>query len=664
MKSTKQFRSDCKPSLTGCALVAVLLTATAFVTPGQAVTLVEKGQARAVIILPEKPSPVAEGAALVLRDHIRQMSGADLPIRREDRMTGSPNQEQGWVLVGEGKLSEKLGLTSKGLGPGGIVLSAKGHVLALFGTDARTPADPHGTRYAVTTFLEDKLGVRYLWPGELGKVMPRQETIVVGDFQHCFSPPLGQRRIRSLAYHDRIQVGLDRLSFMKEDYERLRAEAQRTQVESPDWFGWHRLGGSLNLNGGHAFGHLWAKYGKDHPDWFALQPDGSRDQSRSSDRARLCKSNPDLITAIAREKIEELNRNPNLLGVSVGPNDGGRATFCTCPKCEALDSPKGRKVLLWDFTGGSRRDFEHVSLTDRMVYFWNGIAEQVAKVHPDKLLIVDAYSAYAAPPVERKLHPNLVVRFAPLGYHDEDYRQEGLRDWEGWSKAAKRIYFRPNLMLLGRRDGLPLLYVHKFGNDFRYLAGHSMMGTDFDSCCHHWSTQGLNYYVVARLHWNPEQDVDALVDDYCQSGFGPAAKPARRYFDRLETLMNDTAAKKGKATAAFSPEALAGLRKELDQARKEAGSDAMIAKRVAFLELGLRWMEIEARAHAFLADPEKADREAARKILDERFALMREVFQKTPLALNAAYISWGEDGLWARLGWKRPRPGPIPSLPK
>ena len=80
--------------------------------------------------------------------------------------------------------------------------------------------------------------------------------------------------------------------------------------------------------------------------------------------------------------------------------------------------------MLWDFSKGTRRDFEHVSLTDRMVYFWNAIAEQVAKVHPDKLLVVDAYSVYAAPPVERKLHPNLVVRFAPLGYHDEDYRQE------------------------------------------------------------------------------------------------------------------------------------------------------------------------------------------------------------------------------------------------
>src|SRR5262249_40458952 len=150
--------------------------------------------------------------------------------------------------------------TSKGLGPGGIVQSAKGHVLALFGTDAHTPADAHGTRYAVTTFLEDRLGVRYLWPGELGKVVPRRETITVADFEQRFTPRLAQRRIRSMGYHDRLQVGLDRLGFTKEDFERLRVDAQRSSVESPDWFGWQRLGGTLNMNGGHAFGHLWGKY--------------------------------------------------------------------------------------------------------------------------------------------------------------------------------------------------------------------------------------------------------------------------------------------------------------------------------------------------------------------------------------------------------------------
>src|SRR3712207_7233852 len=34
----------------------------------------------------------------------------------------------------------------------------------------------------------------------------------------------------------------------------------------------------------------------------------------------------------------------------------------------------------------------------------------------------------------------------------------------------------------------------------------------------------------------------------------------------------------------------------------------------------------------------------SKRVLDERSALMRELFQKAPLALNVAYISWGEDG--------------------
>jgi hypothetical protein len=634
-------------------LIAVVLLAACPIA--HAATLVEKGQPKAVIVLPGKASPVAAQAARVLQAHVKEMSGAELPIRTEDKVDDAPPKGEAWVLVGEGKLTAKFGLSSKGLGAGGIHLSAKGPVVALFGPDAKTPTDPDGTRYAVTTFLEDKLGVRYLWPGESGKVVPKQETISVDDFEHRFTPKLGQRRIRSMGYHDRLQVGLDNLGFTKEEYQQSIVDANRLKTESPEWFGWQRLGGTLNMNGGHAFTQMWAKYGKDHPDWFALQADGSRDMSKNPDRARLCTSNAELIDAIAKEKIAELKANPHLLGVSVGPNDGGRPSFCTCPKCAALDSPKGRKVMLWDFSKGTRRDFEHVSLTDRMTAFWNGIAEKVAKEYPDKFLVVDAYSAYAAPPVERRLHPNLVVRFAPLGYHSDAYRKESLADWDGWSKAAKHIYFRPNLMLTGRRDGMPYLYAHKFAEDFRYLAAHGMMGTDFDSCTHNWATQGLNYYVVARLHWNPEQTADAVIDDYCKAGFGPAAKSVRRYFDRLESLLNESAAKDAKAVSAFTPAALTALRKELEQARKDASGDAAVLKRLDFLDLGLRWTEVEARAHAFLADPATADKAAAKKVLDERYALMREIFQKSPLAVNVAYVSWGEDAQWARLGWERPR---------
>src|SRR5438270_13997174 len=106
-----------KSTLFRPGFLALLLLSGFFMVPSQATaaTLVEKGRARAVIIVPEKPSPVVENAARVLRDHIKQMSGAELPIRTEDRITGSPSKDEAWVLVGEGKLTERLGLTSKGL---------------------------------------------------------------------------------------------------------------------------------------------------------------------------------------------------------------------------------------------------------------------------------------------------------------------------------------------------------------------------------------------------------------------------------------------------------------------------------------------------------------------------------------------------------------------
>ncbi|MCM2304960.1 MAG: DUF4838 domain-containing protein, partial [Elusimicrobia bacterium] len=486
-----------------------------------------------------KPSPAAREAARVLQEHLRQMSGAELPVIPETEASDGPSPERGWVLVGEGRLSRERGFGAADLGPGGIRLEARGDMLALLGPDERTPSDPHGTMYAVTTFLEEKLGVRYLWPGESGKVVPKRGTIEVAEFRLAATPPLAQRRIRNAGYGAGVQTGLDRLGFTAEEFKRRRTAAEATTSSSPDWFRWHKLGGTLGLASGHAFGRLWEKHGKAHPDWFALQPNGSRDQSRDPGRARLCVSNPGLIAAVSEEKIAELDANPELLGVSIAPNDGGRLSFCSCPRCEALDAPAGPEVALAAYSGLGKREYKHVALTDRMVYFWNAVAERVTTARPGKLLVVDAYSAYSTPPIARKLHPNLVVRFVPMNYLKESSRQEALRWWEDWSRAARRIYYRPNALLAGR-SGAAYLFPRRFGADFRAMSRDKMMmGTDFDSCQHHWATQGLNYYVAARLNWNPEQNVEAIVEDYGRSGFGPAAGPLGRYFSRLEALTGE-----------------------------------------------------------------------------------------------------------------------------
>jgi hypothetical protein len=618
----------------------------------QAITLVENHAARATIVLPEKPSAAALQAAKILQSHLKQISGAELAILSEAKIDAA--QKQPLILLGEGRLTKEHGFTTEGLGAGGFHAEAKGDVLALLGTDMSTPSDYWGTVYATTWLLENKLGVRYLWPGETGKVVPKQATITIADFQFRSTPALAQRQIRSMGYNDRLQAGLDRLHFTQQDFERLRKEGAQTTAETNAWFQWQGLGGTLNILGGHAFEYVWPKYGQEHPDWFALQPNGSREPLAPS-RVRLCKSNPELIAALARDKIAEIEANPNVLGVSLCPNDGGRSTFCTCPKCEALDAPGARKVMLWDMTGKERRSFEHPALTDRMVYFWNAIAEQVGKVHPDKLFTVEAYSVYATPPVQRTLHPNLVVRFAALSYADEQDRQSARGDWDAWAKMAKRIYFRSNCMLAGRRTGMPLIYVHRFADDFRHFVSTGMMGTDLDSCCHNWATQGLNYYVVARLHSDPNQDVDAMIDDYCRAGFGPAAKTMRRYFDKLESVFTGTSARHEDANTGFTDAVLDELHKLIAQAASETASDPEAAKRVAFIALGAKWTDIETHAQRLLAAPDKPDPALVKRVLDERYAFMREVFEQQPYALSVAYISWGEDAGWGKIGWSAPK---------
>lgn len=620
----------------GVATLVVLLGSVALpaAPAGAPIRIVEKGKPRAVIVIPEPASPGAEEAAGVLREHLKQISGAELQVLKETEAKPKPTADQPWILVGEGQRSKELGLSSESLGTGGIFQQAKDHVLALFGKTSN--GDAHGTSYAVTTFLEDKLGVRYLWPGDLGKVIPRQDTVEIAEFRNVFTPKLPQRGIRMMQHHDRLQEGLDRLGYTKEDYLRSK-EAGRTSVQSPDWSSWHRLGGRLSIVGGHAFDNYWIRHGKDHPEWFAVQPNGSRDQSASSGRPRLCKSNPGLIAHVAKEKIEELKANPGLMGVSIGSSDGGATHFCSCAKCEALDAPEGRKVKL----GGK----DHASLTDRMVYFWNAIAEQVAKVLPDKFLVADVYSVYAAPPVKRKLHPNILLRYTSISYVDEEARQQDLKDFAAWSKAAKRYYWRPNLMGEGRRTGFPLLYITKFAQDVRVMADAGVMGTDFDSIVHHWSTQGLNYYVVAKLLWNAHQDVDAIIDDYCRAGFGPAAKSVRRYFDALIAAKEEGMARKVAQNYWITPQVVEKVRKHLEQARLDvSGKEGVYAERVAFLELGLRWTEVEARAFAVAADRSKVDPETAKKVFEDRLALMKEIFQKSPLAIDVGLVMWG-DGL-------------------
>ena len=181
-----------------------------------------------------------------------------------------------------------MGATSEGLGPGGILIRTLPNALVLLGADAKTPSDPWGSRYAVTTFLDEVLGCRYLWPGDSGLVVPQRDTVKVPALDRRFNPIIVERHIRSNEYGERIQVGLDRLLVTKDAWDRAR------RIDTPDWFAWQRMGGTLGLQAGDGSiipPAAWDRFLKEHPEWFAMQADGSREPAPGEQRLRLCKSN-------------------------------------------------------------------------------------------------------------------------------------------------------------------------------------------------------------------------------------------------------------------------------------------------------------------------------------------------------------------------------------
>ena len=644
-------------------VLVALITLPLAADPPAGLSLVADGRPQAVVVLADQPSVAARGAAELFLQFIEQISGARLPRTAESKLgethvegrrlvafSSGSAQPATFVLLGQSKLAAQLGATANGLGPGGVLIRTYPNALVILGPDDQTPTDPDGTRYAATIFLEEALGVRCLWPGDLGTVVPRRATLTIGPLNVRHTPPIGQRKIRNSHYNDRLQQGLDYLGLSKAEFDR-----QQATVGTARWFDWQRLGGSVGVTAGHAFGYTWEKYHLEHPEWFALQPNGSRDLSKlTPERARLCKSNLALIDALARDKIEELRRHGGA-GASLCPNDGGRATFCQCPDCRRLDPPAGRPITLWNAADADQREFAAVSLTDRMVWFWNHLAERIAQEFPSACLGVYAYSAYKAPPIREKLHSNLAVGFVGVSYASDAARAEGRADWEAWSKMARKIYWRPNLLLFARREGTPAVYVHKLAEDLRFFAERSLLGVDFDSCMHNWATEGLNYYVLARLLWNPQADVDAIVDDYCRAGFGAAAADARRYFDRIEHITNRIAAEQLPITAPYTPEIVAELRTILDAATGKA-NDELCARRVAFLRVGLEFTTLQHRAHALLAHANAAGRSnelkaAVRTLQQEKWLLMRQIFRTEPMAVNVAMVAWGSEGLFRRLGW-------------
>ncbi|MBO4648484.1 MAG: DUF4838 domain-containing protein [Lentisphaeria bacterium] len=586
-------------------------------TPKPALLLAENGQPKAVIVCAD---PKSAALARELKYHLDRITGGDFRITNK-----KPAQGPFIELVPDSSLPPETA----------VARTEKGRVL-LSG-----PAD--GLPLAVFYFLE-KLGCRYLWPGELGKVIPSKPTLHAPKMDLKAAPTLQARRVRhnvdskpsSLSTGMRL-AGVRDLK-VEQDYARLYSAKSVDHKGNSRMFRWHGQGARTHYQWGHAMGYLWKKYGAEHPEYFALQANGSRSQAAAPDRPRLCKSNPGLAEAIFHDAEEYFTTHPKANSRSVCLNDGGHTCFCMCENCRKLDPVNAYPITMnIRQPGGGIKPVAYVSLTDRVLFFFNRVAEQLVRKFPDKKLSIYIYSHYSTLPVKVRPHPAMVLYLTDFSYTNEARRQRCLNDYAKWCSFGNPVLFRPNA-LLGFAGALaPQNYARKIFNDLEFFKANGLVGTDYDCNEKHWSCKGLTYYALLKAHWNPDRlDFDAILDDYCRSGFGPAAEEVKQYFLQVEKITDQAAAERKPYLECYTPAAAAELRKLLDQAEAKAGSDELVRKRIAFLKLGLTAGDYSVAMHQAL---KRKDRAGFLKVRQEMRQWLQKTMFESPFAIYPPSLS-------------------------
>lgn len=651
---------------------------------GQArVELVVAGQARAVVVLPDKSLPAQELAARELIYHVHKATGAELPLCRE---TDSPSGMKYPVYVGPCRAAKAAGLDAEGLPPSGHLVKTTGNALFLLGKDRNRgaigsywTADWQGTLYAVYDFLESEMGVRWLWPGELGEHIPMRTTLAVAAIDRRGHPRFREACLRPAGSKDAPRPGWSS-PLAHASYH----EAQKLFLIR------HRFGAVENLDYGHAFSRYWARFEKTHPEFFNQLPDGTRrplDGFPGGDRITMCVSEPGFWKQVVADWVGKSERRPENVPYRpyVNACENDTPGMCTCPRCRSWDASdlrfhlhpywgngiiphNSRRFTLaeapWgEVDPGSGKAVEPPSVSDRYARFYIELLREARKVDPAARVAGYAYANYWKAPVTHDLDLNgvLVIYVPAVGFpYTAKMSAEFRANWDGWRKLGAELMLRPNLTHAGAN--LPIFYARQLAADFSYAAARGMAGTAFDSLLGAWSAQGPTLYTLTRIHERPDWPVDRILDEY-YAAFGPAEQAVRAYFGywerhsaalEPEKVLRYGAEEQGGgfknyvriAHRLFTPKDFAAAQVLLDEAKREAGSDARASQRVAFLQQGLTDAELTTATRASQAAMEKegseANHAAFKAAFDRLLAHRRVMESRGEFAANLGYFAFRE----------------------
>ena len=456
-------------------VLCVFLLFTAISVNGQELLVVEGNLPKSVIVISDSASVQIRKAARFLQEHIKKSTGATLPITSK-YATGINS-----IHIGNTSYVQGMKFYIGHLDEDGFIFH---------NTDARNfiilGGSDWGTEFGIYSFLERFLDIQFLMPSEIGTHIPRFSNLLIPKISMYDNPVYLSRQLEPVYLVDTDLGNWGRAN-------RLRGRILFS----------HNL---LNLYDPKEFGKTNPEfyYKRITPNDFRWQPDFSAKNIADTGAAKI---------------IRFFQAHPNESSYSLGVNDS--PDFDQSPA--SLKRRKGTKNYL---------GLEDVSND----YFkWaNELVQKVTRVFPDKLFGLLAYSNVAEPPSPIiGVHPNIVpfITYERMRWADSSLKLQGHELNNAWEKEAKVLGWWD--YSYGYNYLVPRVWFHQMQQYLQWGARNNVKYY-FAELYPNWG-EGPKPWVQSKLLWNPDYNVDSLLNLwYIKTAGEKAAPKLKEYYEIWE----------------------------------------------------------------------------------------------------------------------------------
>ncbi|MCC6422892.1 MAG: DUF4838 domain-containing protein [Phycisphaerales bacterium] len=433
--------------------------------------LVVDGKSSAVIVTPEQmPNDVKLAVDELLAD-IAKSTGAMLAVEQ----TSSPGRLE--IHIGQTPYVKSLKLSLDDLGVDGfrILFPAADRIILVGGS-------PTGTEFAVYDFLERYVGVRWLFPGDIGTYIPKVDQIML-PVQEITSRPAYISRVIS-TYHAERWLHQQRQHWTIQQHHNLN------KLFAPD------------------------KYYDQHPEFYPLI-DGKRQKPDSEGYVwQPMLDAPGIVDAAVKSIDHYFDENPSITSFSLGVNDNNN-----------FNHPATYKNSV------GQSDY-----SDYYFNFTNQVIEGVLKTHPDKWFGCLAYMGVTDPPRDIKVNGRMVpyICIDRQGWASDEGRTKDMQRTRNWHAAAPVIGWY-DYIYGGDNYRIPRIYPHLMGQYIKFGSENGVKAMYAELYASAEWIEGPKLYLFMKLLWDPTTDLDQTLSEWYRLAVGQkAAGPLAKYYQLWE----------------------------------------------------------------------------------------------------------------------------------